>query len=1072
MAETFRIPQFSIAPRDAEDTRTNESILADKPQTMEVSAPKQRAGGEPSMAPDLTGKALYYLEAVLSGAGESMVFVPDYLLNRAIDLGVMTGAIPKETDRDLLSRTFYSRQYEKQDKSALGTDYGSGEYVGFQEAGPRIAQAAGSAAGSALPVVGTAAAANQAITAGKAMSPLQVAIASRTAGTAAGEGTLKGTGREIATGLASQYAKSPQGMLASEAALGAGAGAVTEAADIAVPGSGQYVAMTPALLAAGIPLAAKSVLYFSPTARLVNWASQQPEVAGAIATAKYRAGDALGSLSPGREGRALNKVQKKIMEEASRPDALIEAQKAAEIQRRIKEVTDMELQLSPAEVTMSPSLGTEQARIESRMTGQTLADNIARKKDNLQTLLKFRERVFDEGEAAPSAILDTATGRIEAVQTKTGKQLSDVNNNLTTMADPESGALPMFKPGAAQQTGLSIRQQLLNMRKSAEVSADRMAAKMRINSSNPLGDAGVVQKQLREEIKLAEGDISDELLHPLVKKFLNFDFAGKGRNGKITFQDWKTFRSRVGEAKADALPVDQRQLTMLQEQLDSIVFKNANYGPSMAADRYREFAQYYKNNVILPFEDAVVQRVMRTGPGTRPKDDIYTYVMPEEQIAGSFLENSNTAKSYMKLFGSDPQRMQAIKDTILDQVGTSAVRNGRIDPNKMKTYLDKNREVLDTIRMQDSDGTYKSMYDMLSDTRNATQNLLAREKMLRAREAKISKYTLNKVLSKVDGVTANLALEQVIDMGIKDPKVMYQLARAARGANDPNIEKAFKRAVVDRVLTPSVMDSPDTFSKFLGKNESVLRTALGNQHFDDLTVLNESMRRILATGFVKGSGITRNDLVESIKGFTGVSPEGMSARMINIAEGRVSPRTTFVWLASQALRANQSAAIDRAFEASIFDKEMASGLTEATSGIAEVSVPQAKRLAEKFMYYGIQDPSVEQPIERVTIDIPGGGLPIAPPQKSAPEPQPAPPSEPTPVPQIAPGQQGSLQRPPAPASMNTAIQNMARAMPPQPPQGPAPAQQQGIAGSRYAALFPGDTLGAMAASGGIGSLRG
>lgn len=72
------------------------------------------------------------------------------------------------------------------------------------------------------------------------------------------------------------------------------------------------------------------------------------------------------------------------------------------------------------------------------------------------------------------------------------------------------------------------------------------------------------------------------------------------------------------------------------------------------------------------------------------------------------------------------------------------------------------------------------------------------------------------------------------------------------------------------------------------------------------------------------------------------------------------------------------------------------------------------------------------------------------------------PSAPPPI-----GKQGALQPPAAQGSMPRT--NMAAAMPPPPPQPPSP---KGIAGSRYAALFPGDTLGAMAASGGIASLQG
>lgn len=1050
-----RIP---LAPRDAEDTRTGTGT--DSQPTITLSSPKVRAGGEPSIAESGTDTALYYLEAALSGAGESMVAIPDFLLNRAIDLGVMTGAIDPEVDRDLLSRTFYSRQYEKQAKTGLPEatgmgSYGTGEYVGFQEAGPRLAQAAGAGAAAALPIVGVGARANQVISAGRTLTPTQIALQSAETGRRTGEGAIKGAGRDVVTGLAQQFAKSPAGMLRGEAVLGAGAGAVTEGADIVVPGSGAYVAAAPAVAAAGLPLVFKSLVGLSPTAKLVTWASQQPEVQGVAANLRYRAQDALGSVT-GANNRALSATQKKIMAEASRPDALEQAQKAADIQRRIKEVTDMELQLTPAEVTMSPQLGVEQARIEGRMTGDVLAQNITRKKENLETLLKFRDGVFDEGDAAPSAIIDAATGRIEAVQTKTGKQLEELNTTLGGMADPNTGAVPLMKPGTAVETGMSIRQQLMNRRRSAELTADKMAQKMRINSANPIGDAATIQSQVRNDLMVAEEDISNTLMHPLVRRFLDFDFAAKGKQGKISFQDWKTLRQSVGEAKFSATPTEQRQLTILQENLDNLMFKGAK-----TADSYREFGQWYKNNVILPFEDAAVIKVMKLGPGSRPKDDVYNFVMPNEHVSKTFLKDSNTATTYMKLFGGDAEKMGAIRDTIFDEVGQTAVRNGRIDPTRLQNYLNKNREVLNKLLVPDpTTKEFRSAYDILSDTGTATQGLLAREATLRSREAVINKYTLNKVLSKVSGVGADMQLEQVIDLGIKDPKIMYQLARASRGADDPNVEKAFKRAVVNRILTPKDIDTPDSFANFLGKNETNLRTALGDKHFDDLLVLNEGMRRVLATGSRPGAGVTKDDMISRFTGFTGVTPEGWSARMIAIAEGRVSPRTTFVWLASQALRANQSAAMDRAFEKAMFDKDFANQLTEVTDGVAEISVPQAKRIAEKFFYYGIQDPSAEP--TRNVIELPAGGRPLAP-AEPLPEPvMPAP--EPPPV---APGQQGALQPPALPASMPRT--NMAAAMPPPPPPGQNP---QGLAGTRYAALFPGDTLGAMAASGGIASLQG
>jgi hypothetical protein len=1046
------VNSIPLAPKNAEDIRSGEA------KSVTLEAPKVRVGGEPSMAKTGTESALYYLEAALSGAGEGSVWAFDALINRAIDLGVMTGAIDPNIDRDLLSRTFYSRNYEKQAKTGLPEatglgNYGEGEYVGFQEPAARITQAAGSAASAAVPVLGVAARSKQVLEAGRTLTPTQLALTSRETALNAGEGTLKNAGRELATGLAQQFAKNPKGMFATEAAIGAGAGAITEAAEVAMPGSGAYVAVAPAavpLAIQGIGKAIKTVFNMSPSGRALTWASQQPETQQLAAEARYRVKDALGSMLPGREGKAISKTQAKILEEATRPDAMAEAEKAAEIQRRIKEITDMELRLSPAEVTMSPSLGYEQARIESRMQGKVLADNIQRKKENLEKLLKFRNKIFDEGESTPSMIIDNATGRIQAIQTKTGKQLTDVNNTLTGMADVQTGVLPQFEPGAAVEKGMSIRQQLKRMRDSAEETANRMARKLKIDTANPIGDATVIQQQVRDDLKLANEDISFEFMHPVVKKFLNFEFNAKGNAGKMSFQDWKNFRSMVGQARFEANDVDSRHLAILQQNLDDLMFKGRR-----TADNFREFGQWYMHNVVLPFEDAAVIKVTKLGPGSRPGKDIYNYVTPPEAVAKSFLKDSSTATTYMKLFGGDAEKMGVIRDTVMDEVARYAVKDGRIDPTKLQNYVTKNREVLDKLFVPGKEGEeFKNLYTQLTDTKQATEKLLNRERVLRSRENVVSKYRLNQIFTKNAGMPDNLTLDQTMDMAFKDPKVMYQLSRSVR--DDPLARKAFNRAVVDRIITPEDSATADAFGKFLGKNENLLRSAMGDEHFDDLTVLNEAYRRVLATGLSNGRGVEKDDFVKSISGYTGVTPEGWSARVIANVEGRASPRTTFVWMAGQAIRANQSAALDRAFEQSIFDPDFAKKLTERTTGVGEITMPQARRLAEKFLYYGIQDPSVPQPTESFTIDVPGGGLPMAPPA----EPEPPPPPVPTP------GQQGALQPRPAPATMP--MQNMASAMPPP----SAPPADKGIAGTRFAAMFPGDTLGAMAASGGIASLRG
>ena len=1043
----IQLPLATTVSEDVENMPTQSTLGDVSPVEVTLQGTKERSGGE---VDSLLGAVLAFGQ----GLGLPITMLADKLvLNRVLDAAKAAGVVPEDVNADMFTRFSFPGAFERMEpliNESIPLSYGAGDYVPYNEGLGRTIEQTGMGTTLSLPMIFGAGAPGALLAGGTtALTPQAITQGSRLAGSMLREGMGKSVMRGLMTEQAAAYAANPTRYAATELGLGGLSGAITQGAEEMIPGSGVYAGLTPAAIimgGKGLGLLGQKYMNYSPAGRLISWASEDPNVGGVMANVK----DAVTGTPAQRQARAENKVQRRIIAESETPSGISETERLAQVQKRIAEVVGDELELSPAEVTMSPSLGVEQSRIEARMTGETLQRNNQRKMDNLARLEAFKEGLFGSN-SGPSAIMDEATGRIDRVVTQTKKATADAASTVDSVSDSATGILPAMEPGGTRAAGYSFRQQLASMRDSAEKQADRMAAKFKINTADPVGDATAAQQNVLSAMNIDETSISYKNLPQVIRDFVEFDFAAKNRGGKISFQDWKTFRRQVGSAYASATGPDKAALAVLRKELDNIAF-----GKAKTADNYRKFAQWYDTNVILPFEDTVIRKVMRYGPGTRAEQGKFEYLMPEEYVAKEFLKDSKSAQAFMRTFGNDPAYTDTMRAVIFDEARKAAVRDGVIDPKKLQQYIAKNKEALAELKLQDpATGETVAMDVFLGDTANTMGAILARQASLRAREATVQRYALTKALSKVEGVGDNLELEQVIDMGIKNPKLMKQLGNAIRRSGDPDLEIALKREIAQRILTPKMMDNPETFGNFLAQNERMLRNAFGDQHYEDIAVLNEGMRRVLATGGVSGgAGLTKDNLVDMFSQATGITPQGYSARVINILEGRVSPRTSFVWMASQAARAKSLRSIDQAFERAIFDKDFAKSLTEATVNAAEVSVPQSQRLAAKFFFYGIPNPAEPEIYEtKVT-------LPRSLPSATTTAPQPPVVAPPAPAPE------------PPPFKMPTVPR--LEPLPFTPPVVPAPSGQQGAVPStqQYGTLFPNDSLGQAIANRGIMSLQG
>jgi len=337
----------------------------------------------------------------------------------------------------------------------------------------------------------------------------------------------------------------------------------------------------------------------------------------------------------------------------------------------------------------------------------------------------------------------------------------------------------------------------------------------------------------------------------------------------------------------------------------------------------------------------------------------------------------------------------AIRNTIFDVArhsGGVINRNGTINPNSLERFRMKHREQLNALTVPDPETNQMvPMMNLLENTQNLVADMLARQVIQRQRIMEIEGAQLYRSIQNRVGKQGNP--NAVIDDALNNKLAMKDLAASV--SDNPLQQIAFRRMLFHRLLENSfssktgAISNPQQFRGLLADKEEILVEGLGREHYENLVLLSDAYERVLATGISEGKGLDRNTLVDKFGQITGVTPQGYSARMINMLEGRVSPRTTFVWLASQAARAGQMRSLDAAFEEAMFNPNFAKMLMEQTPDVAVLAPAAARRVRPMLWAAGILDPSQERSMREVTIPLdPAPQLPVDGAQASLPVPVP------------------------------------------------------------------------------------
>tara|TARA_R100000664_G_scaffold12619_1_gene20248 strand:- start:6484 stop:9723 length:3240 start_codon:yes stop_codon:yes gene_type:complete len=877
------------------------------------------------------------LFGIVEGFNNLILALPDTAIN-AVASGLEAAGLVEEgtVDRDVLLRTFNSGSFEQR-KTLIPylLSYGVGERIGSPEGDTlrQLAEGGGEGLAAAVPFIGlTGKAAQGSAAAGNVIGQLSKKKADDIL---AGGGTLKdkigAVGTTVKESLLAPFVAAPGATVATEAALGGLSGVGIEGEKQAFGTETGIGGLVLPLSGPALYYAGKGALTKGPIGFVLRKGKQfTTDRLDDAAVLSGRTDPSQGKRGEVAQGQISNELQAGILANRDKINA------ASEIEDRIGVYGP--IQLSPAEQTMDAPLLATQARAERTGDAGFTRQNLDRKTTALQSIERFKnaELTGNAIEDAPLFVFNRATGKYEGMIAPIDDAADDVTFQLNLLANADTGAYPKLTDKG--EVGASIRDTILNAQTKAKQSAEKLAKRLNINNADQLAsrDATAAAKEaVRSSLVTRQGEqaLSYEGLPKLVKNFIESPLD------RISFQDWKNFRDQVGAAigaaSAQGNKADVRALAILSNQLDDL---GAAYGRTNA--KFEEFRTWYDTNVITPFERSGVIQITSRGPGTTKTKPVY--YIADENVASSFLQDTNTASQFMRLFGDDPQQLRNIKAVVMDDIRAKAYdeSKGTFRIESINKYLNNNRETLEVLGLADD----------LADSQQLINSQLQRQAELAARRKAI---TQNKVFQAIARSQQRNDPEKLIDEALGNPTLMKEL-RTLTNAGLEGIEaeeaaNAFRSAVMQRLLkrAPDAIERPAAFKQFLVDNERILDAGFDKSHIDNMYLIADAYERVMATGLPMGAGVTPEDIVTRLTGKLGTTPAGISNRFIAVQEGRLGAKAAAGYILSRAVRQQSSIRADALFRQMMFDPTIAKTMTAKVPESAadlSISAPLGRRL--------------------------------------------------------------------------------------------------------------------------------
>ena len=882
---------------------------------------------------DVVETVLDPLRPIAKGFSSTLAALPDAALNQII--GGYNAATGSDLDKDILLRIFASDDFESQRiLIPYILSYGVDGYVGASEQDPfydRYGRAAGAGASFVVPVAG---------------------LSSRYAKAAEKLPAITKTVKDKVMDVVTRpFRTSPGTAVAVEAGLGGVSGVGLQAEE--------DLFGTQTGLGSLLPLGGPAVYYGVKKGVItpVSWAARKTISKGGDIIDNVRVEAGKVDPASGRRGdEAQAIVDKQLQDAALGNEANIK--RAIEIETTLQPYTDERIVISPAEATLdAPTLQTQKA-LEQSATPEFTRKNLARKENILNAISNFISQKFTGNaiDDAPLVVYDAAKQKYVLTLGRINKGEQDLSTKISILTDADTGVYP--KISNRSEAGQEIRQIVSAAHTQAKESAEALAKNLNINNADQVAsmDAFETAKNtVRNAVTSRAGEeaLSYQGLNSTVKNFIESDLK------KISFQDWKMFRdqvsSQIGKAFATNNKSDQRTLAILAKTLDDLgeAFGRTN-------TKFKEFQNYYDQTVIRPFETSQVIKILakgRGGTGDRP-----VYFLADEQVAKSFLKDSNTAKQFMTLFGDNATQLDNMRAAVLDEIRSVGVVGGEFKPNAINKYMNNNREIL----------TELGLFDELSDTQNLVNQLTSRAATLDTRKKIINQNAMYSAVARAMKVEDP---EKLINDILRSPRLAREVK--TKIGKDPEVLEAFRAAVMQKALgnSPSALDNPLDFKKFLVNNERSLNAIFDKTHIDNMYLVADAAERVFATPMVAGAGMKSEDLMSRFASKLGTSVAGASTRFVALQEGRIGSKAAAAYFITRGLSARSAARADALFKEMMFNPEVAKLLVK--EGPQDFSItPETNRAINTILFNIGVLPTVretigkESPAEDIMIEFP------------------------------------------------------------------------------------------------------
>ena len=852
---------------DFKNIPTDQQI--DKPSSIPAGTPLTPKDGEMELSqetlpilvePEQSGQTgIGLLDETLElpeGVAKGILTLPDALINSGVDLAIKAFPSLKNTfgegenGRDYLNRLINSGNYEQQ-KTIIPFILAAG-YGG--EVDPKTAY------GRTLKTIGEFA----------GLSPYVSALTKAGANLTAKLPQITDTtiAQMVRRNVVEPYLKNPISATKVETAIAgvAGAGAALEK-EIFDTETGLGSIILP-MSAVAIGAAPFSFLQKIPSSRVISWAKNKY---GTYRDNKKieRGAEVFDESSASR--KAAESVSKDEEFMLSDPRGRESAEKAQELIEKVQPYSKKKLSMSVAEATENIPGLKGQSIVESQMRPDSTMRNIGRKQnwfDSLRAFIKGETNSADYDDGLPVMIVNKIKNRNENLI----KKIDDKQGEVQTVLDDVVNDLEfnVDKSVSTNVSGQKVQSRILDAKNTAMKNMDKRSKEFGLDKT----DVNITKTSLANTIQKIQDDVlegvdENSIAYGTINKTLTDLLKNLKDGSPVKFKEWRRINEDINAQLSRAYNLnianDIRDLTGLQKVWNEVEFRGNNAKLKENLDLWKE---EYRKNVIAPFRDGTVDKVIAKGSADAKGDGEIMFVLPGEKVATAFLRDTKTINQYNKIFQNDVEAQNYIQNSYLDKLLQKAKvqkEGGAIyKPDKIAKVLnqDKSSGILKALNLEDRLGT-------VAETIEALQR---RTNMLYTRGQKLNSNLVIKAISKLDEKGNPAALiNQAIES--KDNVLLNEITKTVRSlankadtkSNGEELINAYNGVILNSIMSKApiisggvsgnqIFSSAENFLNFLVAGQSKLTAALGKEHYDNLLLVADGFRKISLTGVESGRG--------------------------------------------------------------------------------------------------------------------------------------------------------------------------------------------------------------------------